>query len=193
MGEEINRETIQALSQSVEQIVEAMGQCKGEKSAETGGKLVKNRKGKPATDMHRLTHAQTKEINDANNPNAPDISIIEISHQNNVGAPNPNNAGTDNVSASEIVGRSEISAPNIRTKGYCLKGSECDFSHANPQQLFQPYQQQYFPPPLYGQTPYYLQSPPNAMRHPHFYPHVNYPYMPPLIMMDIPTRPPRHY
>ena len=77
LGPEINRETIQVLSQSVEQIVEAMGQCKGEKSAEKGGKLVKNRKGKPATDMHRLTHAQTKEINDANNPNAPNISIIE--------------------------------------------------------------------------------------------------------------------
>ncbi len=171
-----------------------MGQCKGEKSAEKGGNSVKNRKGKLATDMHILTHAQTKEINDANNPNnpnAPDISIIEISYQNNVGAANPNNAGTDNVSASEIVGRSEISAPNqdrlpqhtktpkshvpcpfLRRKGYCLKGPKCDFSHANPQQLFQPYQQQYFPPPFYGQTPYYLQIPPNAMRHPHFYPHV---------------------
>ncbi len=158
LGQEINREIIQAFSQSVEQVVEAMGQCKGEKSAKKGGKLVKNRKGKPATDMHRLTHAQTKEINEANNPNAPDISIIEISHQNNVGAANPNNAGTDNVSASEIVGGSEISAPNqdklpqhtktpkshvpcpfLRRKGYCLKGSKCDFSHANPQQLFQSY------------------------------------------------------
>ncbi len=95
---------------------------------------------------YRLTHAQTKEI-----ANAPDISIIEISHQNNVGAANPNNAGTDNASASEIVGRSEIPAPNqdrlpqhtktpkshvpcpfLRRKGYCLKGSKCDFSHANP-------------------------------------------------------------
>ncbi len=142
--------------------------------------------------MHRLTHAQTKEINEANNPNAPGISMIGISHQNNVGAANPNNAGTDNVSASEIVSRSEISTPNqdrlpqhtktpksyvpcpfLSRKGYCLKGSKCDFSHANPQQLFQPYQQQYFPPPFYGQTPYYLQSPPNAMRHPHFYPHMS--------------------
>jgi hypothetical protein len=59
LGQEINREIIQALSQSVEQIVEAMGQCKGEKSAEKGGKLVKNRKGKPATDMHRFTHDKT--------------------------------------------------------------------------------------------------------------------------------------
>jgi hypothetical protein len=40
------------LSQTVEQIVEFMGQCKGEKSVENGGKLVKNRNGKPATDMH---------------------------------------------------------------------------------------------------------------------------------------------
>ena len=110
-GQEINREIIQTLSQTVEQIVEFMGQCKGEKSVENGGKLVKNRNGKPATDMHILTHAQTKEINETTNPNAPDISIIEISDQNNVGAANPNNAGTDNVSASEIAGRNEIPAP----------------------------------------------------------------------------------
>ena len=187
LGQEINRETIQALSQSVEQIVEAMGQCKGEKSAEKGEKLVKNGKGKPATDMHRLTHAQTKEINEANNPNASDISIIEICHQNNLGAANPNNAGTDNVSASEIVGRSETSAPNqdrlpqhtktpksyvpcpfLRRKGYCLKGSKCDFSHSNPQQLFQPYRQQYFPPPFYGQTPYTIFKVPKRHETPTF-------------------------
>ncbi|CAB3994588.1 Hypothetical predicted protein, partial [Paramuricea clavata] len=97
-GQEINREIIQTLSQTVEQLVEFMGQSKGEKSVENGGKLVKNRNGKPATDMHILTHAQTKEINETTNPNAPDISIIEISDQNNVGAASLNNAGTDNVS-----------------------------------------------------------------------------------------------
>ena len=73
LGQEINRETIQVLSQSVEQIVEVMGQCKGEKSAEKGEKLVKNPKGKPATDMHRLTHAQTKEINERIIPTPPTL------------------------------------------------------------------------------------------------------------------------
>lgn len=187
----INNEAVLALSNSVSLIAETMRQFHED--------FVKS----CATDMHNLTHAQTIKVNEANDSNAPDVSVIETSCQNNAARmTNPNNAVINDVSASGTTSQNDVSAsgitpksmvpcPFLRRKNYCLKGSKCDFSHANPHQHqhFQAYQQQYYPPPFYRQTPYHLQSPPTVMRYPYPHPYMNYPHVLPL--MDIPTRPPR--
>ena len=89
-----------------------------------------------ATDMHNLTHAQTVKVNEANDSNAPDVSVIETSYQNNAARmTNPNNAVINVVSASGTTSQKDVSAsgitpkslvpcPFLRRKNYCLKGSK---------------------------------------------------------------------
>ena len=122
----INNEAVLALSNSVSLIAETMRQFYED--------FVKSR----ATDMHNLTHAQTIKVNEANDSNAPDVSVIETSCKNNAARmTNPNNAvindvsasGTtsqNDVSASEITPKSLVPCPFLRRKNYCLKGSNAN-------------------------------------------------------------------
>ena len=119
----INNEAVLALSNSVSLIAETMRQFHED--------FVKSR----ATDMHNLAHAQTIKVNEANDSNAPDVSVIETSCQNNAARmTNPNNAVINNVSASGTISQNDVSASGITPKSlvpcpflrsFCLKGFSC--------------------------------------------------------------------
>ena len=153
LSQEINREIIQALSQSVEQIAEAIGQGKSDKT----GKIRPNKHNNTAPKFMQKSSCEknnTKSNGSNRNANVPN-EVIEVSEAVHSITLNDGNDETDNPSipdkrverislqdkrpsttqldnSSKHITRTSkhlIPCPFLRKKGHCLKGSRCDFSH----------------------------------------------------------------
>lgn len=180
-NQSLNNEALQSLSSSVAIIAESLKKMQGDIVKIDANQIQINNKfmhNKPFDSNHNSI-----EVNDASNVIS-NVAAESIEPHNNTNLfIEPNNL-FPNPTPKHLV-----PCPFLRRRGYCLKGSRCDFSHVSTtyQQPPSPsiYPTPFIPPPFPPPPIPYFQDPLPPMHYP-IPPHFMKPYLQPL--MTIPTR-----
>ena len=186
LSQSVNREAIQALSDSVACITEAITQFQEDIDKSRSNKKAKNISNFMQEPIGKQNIHVVNDANDSNAPDnsyGPDIGVNEVPpHENTIHTALSKNPSTYNAPVPKHL----VPCPFLRKKGHCLKGYKCDFSHNINSRHLQSNYQGVQRPPFYKQTshPYHIYPP--LINYPVFHPYNNYPFMQPL--MDIPTK-----